>query len=58
MKRSKKRTIRICRYCLQDMEYCNGNQRKYLVYVNPKDEKESSCNFCKASGFDSLFIVY
>ena len=54
---NKKRTIRICRDCMMDYEYCNGKQNARMVYVNSKDEKESYCNFCKTSGHDSLFII-
>lgn len=56
-RKNKKRTIRLCRNCMEEMEYCNGKQRKILVYVNPKDEKESFCSFCKTSGHDSIFIL-
>ena len=57
MRRTKKREVKLCRECLQSLEYNCGKQRSIQIWVNPKDEKESFCNFCKNSGFDSLFII-
>ena len=58
MKRGyKKRTIRICEWCYQSIEYHNGKQLSVHIWVNPKDEKESFCQFCKQGGFDSLYVI-
>ena len=58
MRRSyKKRTIRVCEYCLQEIEYHDGKQRYTHVWVDEDDENESRCDFCKESGFDSIYII-
>lgn len=53
----RKKTIRVCEWCYQAIEYHNGRQRSIHVWVDSDDETESRCDFCKESGFDNLYII-
>lgn len=58
--KSKRRAepIRVCRYCLQEIEYSMGKQSKHIVYVNEHDDNESRCAWCKESGNGTLFVLH
>ena len=53
----KKRTIRVCEWCYQEIEYHSGRQRSAHIWVDSDDDKESFCDFCKESGFDNLYVI-
>lgn len=53
----RKKTIRVCEWCYQAIEYHNGRQRSVHVWVDSDDKTESRCDFCKESGFDNLYII-
>ena len=55
--RKASKPIRVCRYCLQEIEYAMGKQSKYIAYVDEQNENESKCAWCKESGNDTLFVL-
>lgn len=52
-----KKNPHICEYCLQEME--SRGERKFVkkIDVDEMNEKESKCDWCKESGFDTLYEV-
>ena len=52
-----KKNPHICDYCLQEME--SRGERKFVkkIDVDEMNEKESKCDWCKESGFDTLYEV-
>lgn len=52
-----KKNPHICDYCLQEME--SRGERKFVkkLDVDEMNEKESKCDWCKESGFDTLYEV-
>lgn len=50
-----KKNPRICDYCLKEME-SRGRRKivKKIIDVDEMNEKESTCDYCKESGFDTL----
>ena len=53
--RKRRDPIRVCRYCLQEIEYSCGKQHKLQVWTDPHDDKNNRCEWCKESGNDSLY---
>lgn len=52
-----KKNPHICDYCLQEME--SRGERRFVkkIDVDEMNEKESKCDWCKESGFDTLYEV-
>lgn len=52
-----KKNPHICDYCLQEME--SRGERRFVkkINVDEMNEKESKCDWCKESGFDTLYEV-
>ena len=52
-----KKNPHICDYCLQEME--SRGERRFIkkIDVDEMNEKESKCDWCKESGFDTLYEV-
>lgn len=52
-----KKNPHICNYCLQEME--SRGERRFVkkIDVDEMNEKESKCDWCKESGFDTLYEV-
>lgn len=49
-----KKNPRICDYCLKDLESREGRKFVKKIDVDEMNEKESTCDCCKESGFDTL----
>ena len=49
--------LRVCEYCLQEIESHEGRQRYKTIYVDEEDEKESKCDWCEESGNDTLYEI-
>ena len=47
--------LRVCARCLMGIECHEGSQATMTIYVDEDDEVESSCEWCKESGFDTLY---
>lgn len=47
--------LRVCKTCLAVIECHEGNQATLRHYVDEEDENESKCDWCKDSGFDTLY---
>ena len=49
--------LRVCERCLWAIESREGNQPTLKIYVDEEDETESTCMWCKQSGFDILYEI-
>ena len=49
--------LKVCEYCLCAIESREGNQPLLKIYVDKEDETESTCMWCKQSGFDILYEI-
>lgn len=49
--------MRVCEHCLMGIESHEGTQPKMTIYVDEDDEKESRCDWCKETGFDTLYVL-
>ena len=49
--------LKVCEYCLCAIESREGNQPLLKIYVDEEDETESTCMWCKQSGFDILYEI-
>ena len=47
--------LRVCKYCLMGIECHEGKQPVLQIWVDEEDEKESFCEWCEESGFDTLY---
>ena len=47
--------LRVCERCLWAIESREGNQPTLKIYVDEKDETESTCMWCEENGFNILY---
>jgi len=47
----------VCGYCLQAIESHEDKQKTNVYYCDEEDEKDSRCDWCKDSGFDTLYLI-
>ena len=47
--------LRVCEHCLMGIECHEGKQAVMQIWVDEDDEKESKCEWCEESGFDTLY---
>lgn len=47
----------VCKQCLKEIESYEGPRNKLFVWVDKDDEEESTCDWCKESGFDGLYKI-
>ena len=53
----KKNKMYVCEHCLYGIEAHEGTRRKLQIFVDEEDEKESFCDWCEESGFDTLYEI-
>lgn len=51
------RPLRVCEHCLWGIESHEGSVRSKRISVDPEDAEESMCEWCKESGFDTLYEI-
>ncbi|MBQ3928300.1 MAG: hypothetical protein II710_06635 [Clostridia bacterium] len=49
--------LNVCRQCLCAIKSREGPQRTTILILSPDEPKESTCGWCKESGFDTLFQI-
>ena len=50
-----RKTLWVCDHCLAAIESREGNQATLRHDVDENDEKESKCDWCEDTGFDTLY---
>lgn len=52
-----RKPLRVCQYCLQEIESHEGRQRYKTTYVDEDDLEESKCDWCEETGNDVLYEI-